>query len=183
MRDWLLRHWTRTCAVQCCRDQRSFDKLIPMYKLDGDSDSQDGRVSFILISDEPKDEETAHYLDPITPQNGNIPDLNQPYIAIHADMRTKRNNLSFETTGSEGSTSALRIYAPGIHPGVYSFLNGVEMSNMVDSLQNILDASDTAEQLPSCSAFLRNQVLYGDTVDTNHMRWEAGREKLSRARQ
>jgi hypothetical protein len=139
--------------------------------------SQTGCLSFILISGRTWSDQTEIDLDPIAPSNGNIPDMGQPYIAIHASLRTKDNNLSFDTTSSEVSTNALRIYATEIHPAVYSFLGDPEMLSMAVSLQNILDASDTAKQLPCYSALLRDQVLYGDMTGIGHMGWKAGREK------
>lgn len=180
MREWLARHWSRTCAVQCCHDQPMIDKLIPMYKLGAQQEQKPGnaaepyadRVSYILISDRARVDPTKSHLNSITPENAKIPDLGQPYIAIHADLRVKKGRAEFHLINNPRSTPCLRIYAPRVSGETYSFLATKNLLSTQDALQEILDIPEAPpDPLPSMTS-LSNHVQYGDGTGSGHMNWE-----------
>ncbi|KAG8738463.1 hypothetical protein FRC10_006809 [Ceratobasidium sp. 414] len=161
MTEWLLCNWTRTSAVQCCRGQPSFSKVIPMYKLRKPSEprSEDNpdasRISFILISDRNK-AATTSAVGNISPQHAYLPTLGQPYIAILADF-----GAAEEGTRIKRRKSVLRIHALGSGPRTYPFLTGT----MADVVRDILRIRNLEDDISASRSHLKQLVRFGHSAE------------------
>lgn len=175
MEAWLARLWCRTSAVQGYHNQRAFDQLIPMYRLGSRPKQQSGgpaephasRVSYILISNQNRTQRDATnlHLSAITPKHAHIPDLGQPYIAIHAELRAENEEPTFTLIHNQSSTPSLRIYAPGVNPKTYSFLKAKELSAARDILKKMLGGPREALDHGPITESLRDQLRVSDPDD------------------
>ncbi|KAG9079370.1 hypothetical protein FRC06_007773 [Ceratobasidium sp. 370] len=166
-KEWLLCHWKRTSALQCCHGQPSIDKIIPIYKLRRPSERRlsrdpDGdRVSFIVIQDKNRDR-CADSFAPfnISPETAGIPRLGHPYIAILADLGAGDYELA---CGFDGCKNVLAVHAFGASPSTYKFLKGTAAHNV----REILEAphSQDGGDISSGERKLLRQIMFGDFAE------------------
>ncbi|KAF8837723.1 hypothetical protein BDN67DRAFT_1071240 [Paxillus ammoniavirescens] len=185
--EWTSRHWQRTCAVQCCHNQPSIDKVIPIYFKSLNDDSTDHhRFSQILILDKAQKQATTTALQRIMRTDPSIagPEFKSPfpYIAILADMGLDQpgwrdSDVSFpqRTSGRvESDGQCLRIHARGIDPKTYAFLGGTN-SALLNALRHLVER----ETVPAVvrrplAQYVQDQVRYGNSGSEHHMHWERG---------
>ncbi|KAF8598013.1 hypothetical protein BDV93DRAFT_526995 [Ceratobasidium sp. AG-I] len=184
--DWITRHWHRTAAVQCSKDQPGIDKVIPMYRLspllEPDSISQakpegwsNSEASYILILDRSGRDAAPELVNSISPKLLGS-ETGPPFIAMHLDLRTSGEKPTFALTQDvEEEGTCLRIYAPGINTSTYPFLENIRDS--VSQLEFLANPSTGKHGRSSNSAFLRGRVDFGGSSREQHMRWEAGAER------
>ncbi|QRV97749.1 hypothetical protein RhiJN_25768 [Ceratobasidium sp. AG-Ba] len=171
MEQWLASHWARTSAVQCCHLQSSFDKLIPMLKLGDRSapypeeDKLTGRVSFILISDEAKEASSKVTLSHISLENAGLPSINEPIIAILADLGLSDSS---RTMSIGKDSNVIRIHASGLGPDVYHFLT--KRPNIAQRLQEILHPMKPSGRMAGISEAVRRQPCFGSSVSNLNMK-------------
>jgi hypothetical protein len=184
--EWTSRHWQRTCAVQCCHNQPSIDKVIPIYFKSRNDDSTDRhRFSQILISDKARKQATTTALQSIMRTDPSIagPEFKSPlpYIAILADMGLdepgwRDSDVSFpqRTFGRvESDGQCLQIHARGMDPKTYAFLGGTD-SALLDALRHLVEREKVPGARQPLAQYVQDQVRYGNSGSKRHMHWERG---------
>ncbi|KAG2097938.1 uncharacterized protein F5147DRAFT_816196 [Suillus discolor] len=127
-KEWTLRHWYRTSAVQCCHLQPLVNKMIPIYFDDPALGSGDlNRISQMFISEKAGKNYHEQDLKLVTRTHDSIQCLsNLPYIALLLDLNVKpKLNVTFaEKEPNHAKTDrCLRIYPVGINKTTFPFLS------------------------------------------------------------
>ncbi|QRW11497.1 hypothetical protein RhiLY_10496 [Ceratobasidium sp. AG-Ba] len=181
-KSWLLRNWTRTCAVQCAPLQRAFDKFIPMFNL--------GRlekprappflelVSFILISDKAKKQGSGSTLNADWLKLANLPRLNQPYVTIVADLGLSSQEAVF-TLDSSLANPVLKIHAPGIGRTTYPNLTDQLIEPLREILAEPIKEEPKRETYAEASERFNRQLRYGGTSKNADIVWENNKWSFS----
>ncbi|GBE81651.1 hypothetical protein SCP_0400220 [Sparassis crispa] len=181
-REWILRHWYRTCAIQCCHGQPRTDKMIPMYFDDFSGRNDQDRMSSIFISDKAGENDSPRDVNFIDRTHDSINcSTSRPYIAITLDLGVQDESITstFPTSTSERVNAGvdnrcLRIYARGMSAETYPFLNKVE--GLFQVMKQVA-VRERAPLYPSpIEARLQDLFKYGSTSSERHMKWEAGRD-------
>lgn len=174
-KEWTLRHWHRTSAVQCCHLQPLVDKMIPIYFDDPALGSNDvDRVSQIFISDKAGKTSNERDLGFITRKHGSIQCLSElPCIALLLDLKMdSKLSVTFPKKKPKHSKTdrCLRIYASGITDTTFPFLR--DHFNVAELLRGLVSRQ---EESPSQTTFkdLDALVKFGSTATLRHSRWEA----------
>jgi hypothetical protein len=174
-KEWTLRHWHRTSAVQCCHLQPLVDKMIPIYFDDPALGSTDvDRVSQIFISDKAGKTSNERDLGFITRKHGSIQCLSElPCIALLLDLKMdSKLSVTFPKKKPKHSKTdrCLRIYASGITDTTFPFLR--DHFNVAELLRGLVSRQ---EESPSQTTFkdLDALVKFGSTATLRHSRWEA----------
>ncbi|KAF9239620.1 hypothetical protein BU15DRAFT_74474 [Melanogaster broomeanus] len=180
--DGSLRHWHRTSAVQCCHNQPSIDKVIPIYfKSPGLAAGDEDHVSQIFIFDNARVQTgPADTLDKILRTDDSIAGENHqsplPYVAILADMGLTQSGLHRIEFPKPSSTQpvyeqCLRIHAHGMNSDTYGFLG----SSGLDVLSKTLQFLVKRQQVPANSQqSVEDRVEFGNSSTEEHMVWEKG---------
>ncbi|KAF9232755.1 hypothetical protein BU15DRAFT_67188 [Melanogaster broomeanus] len=171
IKQWTLRHWHRTSAVQCCHNQPSIDKVIPIYfKSRGLARDEDG-VSQIFISDKARAQTgPADTLDKILRTDNSIAGDNHqsplPYVAILADMGLTQSGLN-------------RIEFP--KPSSTQFLGSSGLDVLSETLQFLVKRQQIPANNQPHTWSVQDRVEFGNSSTKEHMVWEEGsvEEKLS----
>ncbi|QRW12271.1 hypothetical protein RhiLY_11270 [Ceratobasidium sp. AG-Ba] len=180
MQTWLLRNWTRTCAIQCTPFRNGFDKIIPVYnlgRLEASSTTPfHEHDSFILISDKAGQESSEHTLGTNWLEQANLPSLGQPFIAIVADLGLEHHGSTF-TLEETSVGPVLAIHAPGLGSGTYPGLADWEI---VSKLRGILQGptertgkgGNEKTYAELCVDFDK-RLEHGGSLDDSNMAWES----------
>ncbi|KAG2116781.1 hypothetical protein DEU56DRAFT_905154 [Suillus clintonianus] len=169
-KEWTLRHWVRTSAVQCCDLQPLVDKMIPIYFDDPTLDSDDlKRVSQIFISDKAGKNPNARELAAITRKHDSIRCLSTlPYIAIRLDFNVEPQlKVTFpERDPNDAETDrSLRIYASGLEETTFPFLTPNTI--VASQLRGLISREETPTQTN-----LDALVEFGSTAKLRNLQWE-----------
>ncbi|KAG2158309.1 uncharacterized protein EDB93DRAFT_1325447 [Suillus bovinus] len=170
-KEWTLRHWHRTSAVQCCHLQLLVDKMIPIYFDDPALGSDDlSRVSQMFISDKAGKNCHEHDLGLVTRTHDSIQCLsNLPYIALLLDLNVKSKlNVTFpekEPNHAE-KDRCLRIYASGISKTTFPFLS--QHPQVASQLRGLVSRQ---KEVPSQTT-LEALVRFGSTARLRNLQWE-----------
>ncbi|QRV97671.1 hypothetical protein RhiJN_25690 [Ceratobasidium sp. AG-Ba] len=172
IQEWLLRNWTRTCAIQCAPLQSAFDKVIPMYHLQSlenpGTTSFSEHVSFILISDKAKDESSESTLEENWLDKAELPSLGQPYIAIVADLGLEHQQSAF-TLKETSAEAVLNIYASGLGSDTYPQLS----ESVIAPLREILRGpSELDKAYLERRTIFNKQLEYGGSLSDVDTKWE-----------
>ncbi|KAG2141416.1 uncharacterized protein EDB93DRAFT_634537 [Suillus bovinus] len=170
-KEWTLRHWHRTSAVQCCHLQPLVDKMIPIYFDDPALGSDDlNRVSQMFISDKAGENCHEHDLGLVTRTHDSIQCLsNLPYIALLLDLDAKpKLNVTFqEKEPNHAETDrCLRIYASGISDTTFPFLS--QRPTVARQLRGFVSRQ---KEVPS-QTNLEALVKFGSTARLRNLQWE-----------
>jgi hypothetical protein len=178
-----MRHWQRTCAIQCCHGQPTVNMVIPIYfKSAGPGRSGSDCMSQILISDRaPADNQsdTLRNIKRTDPTIGGPDESSKPlpYIAILADLGLDLPELevTFPTESSARTTSelCLRIQACGLSTETYPFLE--DYPGVHKALQHLVKREERLLSERSLMEQMRDRVEYGSSAEARHMEWERGR--------
>ncbi|KAI6033314.1 hypothetical protein EDC04DRAFT_2214485 [Pisolithus marmoratus] len=184
-KEWTLRHWHRTSAVQCCHYQPLVDKMIPIYFKEnkpprkGLSHADDlSRVSQIFISDKAGRSSNQSALHKITRSHESINcSSSLPWVAILVDFGVKTPTVqpTFPARQSERLKTqdvgqCLRIHATAISVDTFPFLSRNEQ--LRSTLQNIIVYEEFPPNGGKRAQHLEERVRYGSTCKKGHMRWE-----------
>jgi len=188
LNEWTMRHWQRTCAIQCCHSQPSIDKVIPIYfKSAVPGPKGVDCVSQILISDKARTSKQHDALIKIQRNDptigGQLEDSSEsnalPYIAIVADLRLKEKgleNVTFPTRASRrtsNDTVCLRIRACGLCTETYRFFE--HYPKVLEALDGLLERGTIPpKSTRPLTEYTQNQVEYGKSGEVQHMEWERG---------
>ncbi|QRV82491.1 hypothetical protein RhiJN_10506 [Ceratobasidium sp. AG-Ba] len=173
MQEWLYILWTRTSAIQCCHQQKTIDKLIPMWH------ENDDKFSYILISDKAREKPNSMDLDCITPTSAGLPSKQHPYIAILAELAAKPQPAKFSRSKANGVT-ALRINALGIGAEPYKFMSDKPwMSRSLRRIIYLPDVSDTKETESEKKSTERSD--FSSSSDPRHIHWKPFEKRASQA--
>ncbi|QRV80268.1 hypothetical protein RhiJN_08283 [Ceratobasidium sp. AG-Ba] len=177
MEEWLMYHWKRTSALQCCHIQPTFDKLIPMCKLrtpvlrSGGQNKHTGVVSFILISDKCKGASSVSQLDELVPEKAGLPKMSQPHVSILADLGLEPKNPKLKLRLDQGH---LHIHAPGISSDIYKFLG--QAPTIQQHLHAMAHFPDTLDRnISAAEKVMMGQAEFGSTMDPLHWKWDNGK--------
>ncbi|KAF9239629.1 hypothetical protein BU15DRAFT_74483 [Melanogaster broomeanus] len=185
IKQWTLRHWHRTSAVQCCHNQPAIDKVIPIYfnsprMVGGD----EGRVSQIFISDKARMQAgSADTLDKILRTDNSIAGENHqsplPYVAILADMGLTQSGVHRIEFPKPSSTQpvyeqCLRIHACGMNSNTYRFLCGSNLGVLRETLQFLVKRHLVPENSQHHIQLVQDRVEFGKSSTEQHMVWETG---------
>ncbi|KAB5590607.1 hypothetical protein CTheo_5950 [Ceratobasidium theobromae] len=107
-------HWSRTSAVECCRNQAYIDKVIPIYRMDSQTE-----FSQILICDRVRDRSSKGELERITHEAVFGYDSGNPYVVIMLDMGVPASKP--KATWAEDGRAG-HIYVPGVDATSLPFL-------------------------------------------------------------
>ncbi|KAG2095463.1 uncharacterized protein F5147DRAFT_718410 [Suillus discolor] len=170
-KEWTLRHWHRTSAVQCCHLQPLVDKMIPIYFDDPALGSDDlNRVSQIFISDKAGKNRHEHDLWSVTRTHDSIQCLsNLPYIALLLDLDVEpKLNVTFsENEPNHAETDrCLRIYASGISGTTFPFLG--QHPVVASQLRGLVSRQKEAPSQTTLEAL----VKFGSTARLRNLQWE-----------
>ncbi|KAG2141144.1 uncharacterized protein EDB93DRAFT_639299 [Suillus bovinus] len=170
-KEWTLRHWHRTSAVQCCHLQPLVDKMIPIYFDDPALGSDDlNRVSQMFISDKAGKNCHEHDLGLVTRTHDSIQCLsNLPYIALLLDLNVKpKLSVTFpEKEPNHAETDrCLRIYASGISQTTFPFLN--QHPEVASRLRGLISRQKEAPSQTTLEAL----VKFGSTARLRNLQWE-----------
>ncbi|KAF9234793.1 hypothetical protein BU15DRAFT_65422 [Melanogaster broomeanus] len=185
IKQWTLRHWHRTSAVQCCHNQPSIDKVIPIYFKSPDLAGRDeDHVSQILICDKSQGQTGfADTLDKILRTNNSIAGENHqsplPYIAILADMGLTQSGLHRIEFPKPSSTQpvyeqCLRIHACGMNSDTYRFLGGSRLGVLNETLQFLVKRQQVPMNSQPLVQSVQDRVEFGSSGTEQHMVWEKG---------
>ncbi|QRV97706.1 U3 small nucleolar RNA-associated protein 14 [Ceratobasidium sp. AG-Ba] len=174
-KSWLLRNWTRTCAIQYAPLQHTFDKFTPMFNL-GRLEKPGAApflnlVSFVLISNKAKKRGSGFTLDTDWLEWAKLPQLDQPYVAIVADLGLNSQEAVF-TLESSLANPVLKIHASGLGRTTYPYLT----EQLIEPLRKIL-AESIIEQ-PNQGTYteackrLNKQLRYGSSSKNADIVWE-----------
>ena len=164
---WTLRHWQRTSALQCCHNQPTVDKMIPVYFKPKDDSSAPGRVSQIFISDRVQSRSNKYKLRNISRRDSTINCASSdPYVAIVVDLG--KSDHAFEAKWKKVDTNdaySLRIYAAGINATTFPFLT--RHPYIIETLRRIVSPPKSPAQQG-----LQDKVKFGSTCTEPHLFWE-----------
>ncbi|QRV96429.1 hypothetical protein RhiJN_24447 [Ceratobasidium sp. AG-Ba] len=170
MQEWLYLLWTRTSAVQCCCDQKEFDKLIPMWH------KAKNTFSYILIADKARNTHVRE-LRRMTPLNAKMPSNPSFYITVLAELGVAARPASLSVPEEDG-IRVVHINAPGIGSPPYSFLEDEEAISRslrsVFRLSNVSDEDGTEYERKS-----RERSMFGASCSVRHTHWKKPKETAS----
>lgn len=174
-KEWTLRHWHRTSAVQCCHLQPLVDKMIPIYFDDLTLGSNDvDRVSQMFISDKAGKTSSELDLGFITRKHGSIQCLSElPCIVLLLDLNVDPKlsvTFSKKKPKHPKADQCLRIYASGISGTTFPFLR--DHFNVAELLRGLVSRQEEAPS-QTTSKHLDALVKFGSTATLRHSRWEA----------
>ncbi|KAF9232686.1 hypothetical protein BU15DRAFT_67236 [Melanogaster broomeanus] len=176
--EWTLRHWHRTSAVQCCHNQPSIDKVIPIYfKSRGLARDVVG-VSQIFISDKARVQTgPADTLDKILRTDNSIAGDNHrsslPYVAILADMGLTQSGLTrieFPRRSSRQSAyeQCLRIHARGMDSDTYKFLGSSGLNVLRQTLKSLVQREQFPASDQPYAQLVQDLVKFGNSSTKAH---------------
>lgn len=159
---WSWHLWKRTAAVQCCHNQPYIvDKVIPIY-----FDREPPQVSQIFIFD--KSGQSSNHRSALASIKRKSEHINcasnTPYVAILLDMGQK--TLAFEQKWygpeSDEEGPSLRIYAAGIHPAIFPFIQ----QDALDEIRHLVALEKAPAATAADTRTLVNQMCWGSTPCT-----------------
>ncbi|GBE88876.1 hypothetical protein SCP_1402840 [Sparassis crispa] len=187
-KQWLLRHWARTAAVQCCHNQPLVDKVIPIYFQKTGRSLQDS-MSLIMISDKAGANASPTDVNAIQAKHASINCVTAlPSIAVTLDMGIAETKVrsTFPTRRSPRADGqhtvpeiedpandlCLRIYATGMNAKTFPFLE--EKVGLETLLRSIVQHATAPKYPHPVGEHLRDQMKYGSSSRPRHMEWENG---------
>ncbi|GBE88894.1 hypothetical protein SCP_1403020 [Sparassis crispa] len=184
-KQWLLRHWARTAAIQCCHGQPLIDKVIPIYFHNAGRSLQDS-MSLMMISDKAGATASPTDVNAIQAKHVSINCVTGlPCIAVTLDMGVVKtevrstfsakqsprlNSLGYADPDEEDS--CLRIYASGMNAKTFPFLE--EQVSLETLLQSIVQHATEPAYPHPVGERLQDEMIYGSTSRPRHMEWENG---------
>lgn len=147
--------------MQCHRQQKLVDKMIPIYFTDST------KVSQIFISDKVTKSTNSSALQSIYRGEPSINCATEvPYIAILVDFGTPKSEFKatwYPCRDNDGPS--LRIYAAAIDKNTFPFL---ERHRIIYEFRDLASAATTDEPI----TVLSNQVKFGSSAQDCHTYWE-----------
>ncbi|KAI6032504.1 hypothetical protein EDC04DRAFT_2230603 [Pisolithus marmoratus] len=170
--EWTLRHWHRTSAVQCCRNQPFVDKMIPIYFNDRREKNDFSRVSQIFISDKAEPKSNENELNEITRNHDSIKCHSpRPWVAILVDWGLQTSAVKVKFSHNPADGPCLRIYAAAIDVKTFPFIS--QSKQLPLTLQNIIDYERTPPNDQEGIQSLQDRMWFALTSTRRHMEWEA----------
>lgn len=142
-----------------------------MYRLSSNPNPNGKKsdTSYILISDRARKDATPNHLNFISPRLALTSTTGNPFIAIHLDLRIKKNEATFSITPNTDDGKCLRIYAPGVNDTTYPFLARIKRS--AEILESLVNPPAAHHGSSPNHLLLSDRVHYGDTCKKGHMLW------------
>ncbi|QRW05992.1 U3 small nucleolar RNA-associated protein 14 [Ceratobasidium sp. AG-Ba] len=185
-RQQIARAWSNDmCELKCgVRRTRFFMELKRCYKAGGGTPKVTRRppfldlVSFILIYDKAKKRGSGFTLYTDWLESANLPQPDQPYVAIVADLGLGSQEAVF-TLDTSSASPVLKIHAPGIGRTTYPHLT----DQMVEPLRGILaepiKEEPNQEMYTEASKRLDKQLRYGSSSKNAGIVWENNKWSFS----
>lgn len=166
--QWILRLWQRTSAVQCCHRQPMIDAMIPIYYNRPELPLEE-RFSLCCISVKLTAGSNYSDLNDIRQEHHSINySSDRPWITILVDYGLNTSKVTAEIT--QNTCQCLRIYAAGITPDTFKFLENQDFSYILQELVTF----EGPVPRRKIGASLRKHMEFGSTANADSMVWEMG---------